>query len=141
MAHCTLIRPDQLIDLRWRVLRQGRPRESAVFPGDAQATHHGLWQDEQLLVVLSLFSNPIVHNGAIYPQQLRGMATDPVCQGQGLGSQLLIEVQSLGPLWCNARLRARTFYARAGWQAVGSEFDLPKVGPHQRMVWAPKPCP
>ncbi|MFT5586716.1 MAG: GNAT superfamily N-acetyltransferase [Cognaticolwellia sp.] len=137
MAHCTLIRPEQVIDLRWHVLRLGRPRESAVFPGDAQATHHGLWQDERLMVVLSLFSTPMEHGGAIYHQQLRGMATDPACQGQGLGSQLLLHVQQMGPIWCNARLKARSFYARAGWLPIGSEFDILEVGPHQRMVWAP----
>jgi GNAT superfamily N-acetyltransferase len=137
MTHCTLIQPEQVIDLRWRVLRAGRPRETAIFPGDEAARHHGLWQDERLLVVLSLFPTPLVHGGANYPQQLRGMATDPSSQGQGLGSILLRAVQPLGPLWCNARIRARPFYARAGWQPIGETFEIPEVGPHQRMVWAP----
>lgn len=137
MSHCTLLDPEQVIDLRWRVLRQGRPRESAIFPGDEAAQHHGLWQEERLVVVLSLFPSPMALGGAVYPQQLRGMATDPSCQGQGLGTILLGEVQALGPLWCNARIRARSFYARSGWRPIGAEFEIPQVGPHQRMVWAP----
>lgn len=88
------------------------------------------------MVVLSLFPSPLEHLGARYPQQLRGMATDPSAQGQGLGSVLLRAVQASGPLWCNARLRARPFYARAGWHPIGEVFEIAKVGPHQRMVWA-----
>ncbi len=137
MDRCTLLSPSDVIDLRWRVLRPGRPRQSAIFDGDAQAVHHGLWRDTQLMVVLSLFPTPLEHGGMLYPQQLRGMATAPSAQGQGLGSILLRTVQGGGPLWCNARLRARSFYARAGWRPIGAEFEIPKVGPHQRMVWAP----
>ena len=139
MTNCTLISPEQVVDLRWRVLRAGRPRESAIFPGDEAASHHGLWREERLIAVLSLFPSPLEHGGAIYPQQLRGMATEPSLQGQGLGSVLLQEVQALGPMWCNARIRAQPFYARAGWQPIGATFNIPQVGPHQRMVWAPAP--
>ena len=128
--------PQGVVDLRWRVLRVGRPRESAIFEGDTLALHHGLWLDDALVAVVSLFPTPLEHAGETYPWQLRGMAADPAHQGQGLGTILLAAVEERGgaPLWCNARIRARSFYQRAGWRPIGETFEIPKVGPHQRMV-------
>jgi predicted GNAT family N-acyltransferase len=33
-------------------------------------------------------------------------------------------------VWCNARVRARSLYERAGFTVVSEEFDVPEIGPH-----------
>ncbi|MED5372905.1 MAG: GNAT family N-acetyltransferase [Myxococcota bacterium] len=135
MHTCTPLEPAQVIDVRWRVLRAGRPRETAIFAGDDHALHHGLLHDGAIIGVVSLFDNPWEQGGADLRWQLRGMAILPEFQAHGHGSKLLTAVEdrvSQG-LWCNARIRAVPFYARGGWQPVGEVFDIPAVGPHQRM--------
>ena len=39
-------------------------------------------------------------------------------------------------VWCNARVPARRFYERAGFEAHGDEWDDPEIGPHVAM-WRP----
>jgi GNAT superfamily N-acetyltransferase len=134
------ISADETIELRWEVLRPGFPRETAVFPGDDQAIHLGVFQNGQLAGVASLFD-------AGYPGeetsgrwlQLRGMATAPDARGSGCGRELLSACEAaareegVSRLWCNARRIAVGFYEKHGWEITSEEFDIPSVGPHFRM--------
>jgi len=36
-------------------------------------------------------------------------------------------------IWCNARTSAVEFYRKLGWEILGTEFDVPDVGPHFHM--------
>ncbi|TVR04245.1 MAG: GNAT family N-acetyltransferase [Deltaproteobacteria bacterium] len=137
---------DEILPLRHRVLRPGRPREAASFEGDIEPTtrHWGLFDltTNRGLACLSLLRRPDVEQDA---WQLRGMAVLPELQGAGLGRQLLREVLAAlaserreNPalptrLWCNARKGAVPFYARCGWSVSGAAFDIPGIGPHFRM--------
>lgn len=129
-----------LIDLRHRVLRQGKPRDTAHFDGDDEhATRHWIARrsDQVIAVATVLARTP---PDADEPRwQLRGMAVDPTQQGLGVGAALLgaIEREVAEPLWCNARTSAAGFYRRYGWRQVGEGFDIPTVGPHVRMVRSP----
>lgn len=128
---------DELLPLRWAVLRPGRPLADARWPGDEHAQHWLLEEQGRTVAVLSLFPTPWPEQGASW--QLRGMAVEPARQGQGLGRALLEAAQqALGaPMWCNARTGAAPFYLRGGWQPVGEVFEIHGVGPHLRMVWRP----
>jgi ribosomal protein S18 acetylase RimI-like enzyme len=77
--------------------------------------------------------------------QLRGMATVPAQQSQGIGAAVL--AHALGVIgdrdgrlvWCEARTSARRFYERHGFQAEGPEYAHSETGiPHYRM-WRPVP--
>jgi ribosomal protein S18 acetylase RimI-like enzyme len=75
--------------------------------------------------------------------QLRGMATTPERQGQGIGGRLvataLSELRRRGGaiVWCDARTSAVGFYRRHGFTAEGEEFLHEESGiPHYRM-WRP----
>lgn len=134
------ITAEETIDLRWEVLRPGFPRETAVFPGDEQAIHLGVFQEDRLVGVASLYD-------AAYPGeesddhwlQLRGMATAPDARGSGCGRELLVACETaarevgISSLWCNARRVAVGFYEKHGWKITSQEFDIPSVGPHFRM--------
>lgn len=74
------------------------------------------------------------------PWQLRAMATALAWQGRGLGrlaiEAVTVHVRDAGAdlLWCNARVRARSFYERAGFDVEGPQFDVAGIGPHWPMA-------
>lgn len=71
--------------------------------------------------------------------RIRGMATEPAARGQGAGTAVLAALieyagaHGASRIWCNARVRARTLYERAGLRAISVEFDVPRIGPHYVM--------
>ena len=135
------VAPEEVRPLRHRVLREGCPFETTIWDGDDEPTtrHYLLTWAGQGLAIASVMQAPFPE-GAGPARQLRGMAVDHAFQGQGLGATLLKEVQRTEdqPLWCNARERAVSFYGRHAWRGVGEPFDIPPIGPHQRMVWDPE---
>ncbi|MFK7929038.1 MAG: GNAT family N-acetyltransferase [Myxococcota bacterium] len=133
----------ELLDLRHRVLRQGRPRDTAHMDGDGHArTRHWIAKNgDDVIGGVSLMQTPwpATEPAPFDPapqHQLRGMATAPAWRGKGVGAALLavLEREADAPLWCNARTGARGFYAKHGWVVVGEPFEIPDVGPHVRMV-------
>lgn len=132
---------DELIDLRHAVLRQGLPRDEAVFGGDElpSARHYGAFLDGALLCCATLHLNPWEGGPA---WQLRGMATAPAYRRRGVGrllvrfleSDLLLDPAAPRLLWCNARTPALEFYRSLGWRVVSDVFDIPTAGPHVKMV-------
>lgn len=145
---------EAILDLRWEVLRPGRPRATAIFPGDAQerTRHYAVLRDGRALACLSVMHAPFPvawHPGgdgstaASHPLaptapptwQLRGMATAPSVRGRGYGARLLrcAELDLGEPMWCNARVEAADFYARHGWRVCSEPFHIDGVGPHLRM--------
>lgn len=140
----------EVVDLRWRVLRAGRPRESATVEGD----------DDPTTVVLAAFvagpgadpatastpvstatlvTDPCPWRPEAPARRLRAMATDEAARGLGVGSAVLAEAihraRAAGAvlLWCHARAAAAEFYRRAGFAVDGDLFDVAGVGPHLRM--------
>jgi GNAT superfamily N-acetyltransferase len=71
--------------------------------------------------------------------RLRGMATAEGRRSEGLGALVLDAVvahvagEGGGLLWCSARLPAREFYVRGGFEVVGEIFEEPEIGPHVLM--------
>lgn len=139
--------PSEVIDVRHAVLRQGRPRTTAIFDGDDHAkTRHWIAKHGgEVIGVVSVMPAPFPDETATLPfshppgLQLRGMATRPSWRGKGVGVALLkaVEAEVGEALWCNARTSASGFYAAHGWEAAGPPFEIPEVGPHVRMVRAP----
>lgn len=143
-----LARPEEVVDLRHRVLRLGLPRESAVFPGDEDpATLHGVAEVASRIACCATFTPEptpasLPSDGSAPAWRLRGMATDEAFRGLGLGSRLLRFLEPLtqqrrptGLLWCNARIGAVRFYQREGWQVVSAEpYDIPTAGLHHTMI-------
>ena len=126
-----------LIDLRWSVLRPGRPRGTAFFAGDdAPGTVHWIAKDGD---------NRVIGCASILEQdgwQLRGMAVDVHWQGKGVGAEIvrrIVDSLSPGPgrLWCNARLSAVGFYRNCGFVETGDLFEIEGIGPHVKMEWCP----
>ena len=126
----------EVVEVRHRVLRSGRPRATAIFDGDeAPTTRHWVAvQADRVVGVVTVIRAPPPEGSAPH-HQLRGMAVLPELQGQGIGGQLLdAATAEVADLWCNARLSVVPFYRDRGWQTVGEVFEIAAIGPHQRMT-------
>jgi predicted GNAT family N-acyltransferase len=135
---------DVIVDLRYRMLRAGLPKEAAQFPGDeASSTWHvGVFasceENAPPISCASFMLNSYKENPA---WQLRGMCTETNLQGKGFGGKLLAcaeeaitKSSTVRQFWCNARVPAIPFYERHGWNVDSEEFDIPTAGPHRKMV-------
>lgn len=126
----------QAVVLRQKVLRAPLGLtltvEEVLNEGSPQR-HWGLWKDGRLAACLS--SIPLAGNVA----KLRQMAVSESFQRQGLGGQLLLQVEKMlrsegmKSLELHARATAIHFYEKLGFHVVGNEFV--EVGiPHVMMV-------
>lgn len=115
------ILPSQTWPLRHKVMWPDKPIDYVKLPEDEQGLHFGLFVENQLVSVISLF---ITGTEA----QFRKFATDTAEQGKGYGTQLLAhlikEAQMAGVkrLWCNARMDKVAYYERFGMQKTKQTF-------------------
>lgn len=99
--------------LRHEVMWPNKPLEYIKLPEDQHGRHFGLFLDDVLVTVASLF---IKSDSA----QFRKLATKTTEQGKGYGSKmlhhLLKEAQRVGAkrIWCNARCDKTHFYHNFG---------------------------
>nr|WP_298660133.1 GNAT family N-acetyltransferase [uncultured Flavobacterium sp.] len=124
--------------VRHPVLRAGKPVETCYFEGDElpTTTHFGLFLEEKLLGVLSVFKNecPILESKNAY--QYRGMAILAPYQNKKYGVLLLdaantwVAEEQGDLIWFNAREKAIGFYERNGFEKRGSAFEIPGIGVH-----------
>jgi predicted GNAT family N-acyltransferase len=130
-------------ELRRAVLRPGWPVGSAMHGDDnPDAIHLAVLDDDGKVVGACLV---LPRQYPVRPDlegawQLRGMATAPELQGQGIGGRLLaaaveqVRGRSGRLIWCDARTSAVRFYARHAFTAEGEEFLHHESGiPHYRM--------
>jgi predicted GNAT family N-acyltransferase len=130
---------DRVRPLRHALLRAGRPVADSEYPQDdlAETIHLAATTGEEVIGCLTLFPEDYEGEPA---WRIRGMATTPALQRQGLGRALVAAAQAAvveggGTLiWCNARSTVLDFYRRSGFEIVGPEFIAERV-PHRVAVW------
>lgn len=136
------IRTEDTLPLRSLVLREGADLELCRFDGDDHESsfHLGYFKDEELISIASFHligHERFKETGTGF--QLRGMASAPAYQGQGIGNQLLnfaiifLRGQKAAYLWCNARKLAYRFYLSLGFEFISEEFEIAGIGPHRMM--------
>jgi len=76
------IEADATLDIRHRVLWPDKPREFSLVDGDQSATHYGLFHNDELIGVASVFEIA----GSV---RLRKFAIDTAYQRRGYGAALL----------------------------------------------------
>jgi predicted GNAT family N-acyltransferase len=124
--------------LRLKILRPGRPLVTAQFAEDERATHFGCFVNDVLVGIASIFPQALAGENKI-AWQLRGMAVEESCRGNGFGEKLVqaccdfAASQNAQIIWCNARAEAVAFYQRQGLAIRGDVFLIPDVGPHYVM--------
>lgn len=116
------ITPGETLSIRHQVMWPDRSLEYVMLPNDDQGKHYGLFIDNQLISVISLF---IVNQEA----QFRKFATLSEHQGQGHGSTLLNYImqlaaeQDLRRIWCNARVDKSGYYEKFGLKPTKETFN------------------
>ncbi|HEY1025395.1 MAG TPA: GNAT family N-acetyltransferase [Sphingobacteriaceae bacterium] len=106
---------------RHEALYPGKPFASVMLPGDENGMHFGLFDDNKLITVISVF----ITGDEL---QFRKFATLPAYQGKGYGTLMLSHVmafardEKLKRIWCNARTAATAFYNRFGLHEAGTPF-------------------
>lgn len=130
------------INIRKEMLRQDFPPEACHYPGDDDdlTFHLGGFMDNKLVSIASFYfqNHPEIPEENQF--QLRGMASLPEFQGKGLSSMLLktafpiIKQNMVNTLWCNARKTAVGFYEKVGFEKLGNEFEVDKIGTHVVMM-------
>lgn len=131
----------ETFSVRQPVLRPGKPIESCHFEGDnlESTKHFGLFDNEKLAGIASLFehSTPFLEEKSQF--QLRGMAVLPEFQKKGLGEALVKHAENDALerggkiIWFNAREIAVAFYKKLGYEVIGEPFDIADIGKHYVM--------
>ncbi|MEI7508966.1 MAG: GNAT family N-acetyltransferase [Flavobacterium sp.] len=127
--------------VRHPVLRNGKPVETCCFEGDdlSTTTHFGLFFDEKIVGVVSVFESVNSIFEAEQQIQIRGMAILPEFQKKGFGTDLMKHCETYYSgknevlIWFNARDNAVPFYEKLGYSKVGAAFDIPEIGIHYIM--------
>jgi predicted GNAT family N-acyltransferase len=115
------ITAEQTHDLRHRVMWPDQPISFAILPEDANGIHFGLWKNEVLISIVSVFLNE-------KEAQFRKFATETTEQGHGYGSQLLhhlidfVKSKGVQLLWCNARSEKAYFYEKFGFKTTDETY-------------------
>ena len=124
------------------VLRRRKLIEVCSFEGDNLPTtkRFGVFFDEKIIGVVSVFKNINGNFAAQNQYQISGMAVLEEFQNKGFG-KLLIEKCELSILeengkliWFNARENAVAFYERLRCFRIGTIFNIDNVGFHYLMM-------
>jgi GNAT superfamily N-acetyltransferase len=126
---------EETYQLRLAVLRNDTPTNVVTFAEDESpgTVHLGVRDGDAIVAISSWIPRPYRDEHAV---QLRGMATSPGLQGQGVGALLLEagcqRAATVAPLvWARARDTALEFYLRHGFSVDGEGFiDEQTQKPH-----------
>ena len=124
--------------VRHEVLRKGKPIETCQFKGDddENTVHFGLYQNERLNGIISIFKEKNDLFSETNQFQIRGMAVLEEFQGKGFGAELVKEAENhcvnlnTDLIWFNARENAVPFYTKLDYTIIGDSFLIPDVGIH-----------
>ena len=117
MLEIKQIQPSETWGIRHRVMWADKPFDDIKLPNDDIGLHFGLFRDDVLLSVISLF----IENDKA---QFRKFATETAEQGKGYGAKLLTHLieecirRNIKMLWCNARTSSVVFYKKFGFGIV-----------------------
>jgi len=128
----------ETIIVRHPVLRFGKPIEGCQFEGDDLPTtsHFGLFYEDQLSAVISVFEEKSILFFEENQFQIRGMAVLEQHQKKGFGEALLkycenqIRNNKGEIIWFNARQTAIGFYEKYQYQKIGDGFEIADIGIH-----------
>jgi len=115
------ITPQATWPIRHKVMWPNESFDYIKLPADEKGVHFGLWVDDTLVSVVSLFIKKDIG-------QFRKFATLVDKQGKGYGSQLLHYLMEaaakrhLKKIWCNARVSKSTYYTKFGMERTKERF-------------------
>lgn len=114
---------NDVLKLRQEVMYPDKDIDFVKLPDDNKGIHMGLFEDGELMAVVSIFMG---ENRSV---QFRKLATRKEMQGKGYGSILLkwlvdyANDVKLTRLWGNARIEVLDFYKKAGFATTEEKFS------------------
>lgn len=134
------VRLEEIIPLRHKILRTGKPISTCHFEEDKRkgTFHLGAFVLNNLVGIATFIPHTSTSNELIN-YQVRGMAVEKNQQGNGIGKEIILQAiavlkkQKVNLLWCNAREGAKIFYQKMGFEIIGNSFEIPSVGIHYKM--------
>jgi ribosomal protein S18 acetylase RimI-like enzyme len=117
------IKPEQVWPIRQKAMYPDKALQDMILPEDKDGEHFGIFEEEQLVSIISLFLNGET-------AQFRKLATIEEKQRLGYGRLLLDHVISHSMasgaenIWCNARKNKVSFYLKAGFHETDQTFFL-----------------
>ncbi len=109
-------------NMRQAIMYPDEPIDFVKLDNDDDGIHLGLYENDVLLSVISLFEEQET-------VQFRKFATIVSRQGRGFGTKLLQYVMDWAvkntkkSIWCNARLSATALYQKFGMQQTGESWE------------------
>ncbi|POB12623.1 GNAT family N-acetyltransferase [Halobacteriovorax sp. DA5] len=107
-----------------------------VADDESDTFHLGAFVENNLVSVASFYFNPNPKFNIDNQYQLQGMATLESYRKQGFSRELLnvafpiIKQNFCNLIWCNARIEARAFYEKLGFESFEDEFEIEGIGRH-----------
>lgn len=117
----THINKEDAWKIRHQVMWPEKEFDYIKLADDDQGIHLGLFKDQQLISVISLFV-------ANHTAQFRKFATIEEEQGKGYGSKLLaysiqlLQNRGVKEIWCNARTNKLDYYKKFGLQETNTRY-------------------
>ena len=121
MVEIKEIKGEETWPLRFEVMYPDTSIDFVKLPNDDKGMHFGLFNNGELVSVVSLFVESNV-------AQFRKLATKEPVQGKGFGSDLLnyafdyAKNLNCTKIWCNARLDKRGFYQKFEMYETSNKF-------------------
>ena len=121
MIRIVQITSDETVSIRHKVMWPNHPVDYVRLPNDHEGKHYGLYVDDTLISVVSLFTSN-------KEAQFRKFATLNEYQRKGYGTKLLNEIMSiaekeqLSRIWCNARTVKTNYYSKFNMRITNTEF-------------------
>ncbi len=109
---------EQVLKMRQEVMYPNLSIEELRLQDDPTGKHIGLYVEDELVSVISVFLEHDV-------MRFRKFATQTHLQGKGYGTRLLVHVMKMAEelrcrkVWCHARVSAKGFYGKYGMKPVG----------------------
>lgn len=113
------------LPIRHKVLWPNKPELFCQLEEDKESRHYGVFIDNQLVCVASLYSKTV--NG-ISRARLKQFATLKEFQGKGIGTKLLkhilddLKSHKENYIWCDISSKALDYYTRLGFETTGSKY-------------------
>jgi len=126
MLQITSITWQETLPIRHQVLWPNKPISFCQVEGDAQASHYGVFYQQKLVCVASIYIN----DGSA---RLIKFATLPSFQKQGIGSKMInhlineLKAQGINYLWFDARMTSLSFYKKFDFKSEGQVFYKSQV--------------
>lgn len=134
---------EEALPIRHCVLWPDKTMEECRVEDDESGEHFGVYIDNKLVCVASVFIIELVSTKPLNKKQktarLRKFATIEEYQGKGIGSFVLTHIidflqqESIGLFWCDARENAISFYERFGMSKQGERFYKGGI-PYRKMA-------